>query len=123
MIPSPEELSEGQRAYRRLELYQRNRPTLFYIVMTTLALAFLVCGASGQYWKAMWQASVITILICAWLKIKGNARKDFEFLKQLKLKYGPEVYNEVKKESASLQYKLLQKSYPLGGNRTSIRLP
>ena len=53
---------------------------------------------------------------------KKQNLKDLLFLKELKIKYGAEVYLEIQKEPRSLYYYLVQKRYP-PDNRQVVELP
>ncbi len=55
--------------------------------------------------------------------MEETKRKNFELLKQLKAKYGPEIYDALTKEPDTLAYKLLQKSYPRERQAPVVELP
>jgi hypothetical protein len=131
MIPSQEEISAGQKAYQGLKAYerfrisQRSRLSVFLNVVAVLVLFMQILAFihGGKYWMATWGAAVLVILPWGWRAMEKTKRKNFELLKQLKAKYGPEIYGEIRKDPNSLQYKLFQKSYPPDQRPPSIELP
>jgi drug/metabolite transporter superfamily protein YnfA len=131
MNPSPEDISAGQKAYQGLRAYQRFRTSqqsklaVFFNVLTVLIIfmQILTFFHFGNYWMAMGGAAVLVSLPWGWHTIENTKRKNFELIKQLKAKYGPEIYDEIKKEPDSIPYKLFQKSYPRDRQAPPVELP
>lgn len=92
--------------------------TVFFVFMQILAWSY-----SGKYWMAAFGAAALVSLLWGCHFMEDAKRKNFELLKQLKAKYGPEIYDEIKQEPDSLQYKIFQKSYPPERQPPSVNLP
>jgi len=50
-------------------------------------------------------------------------QKNLELLRQLKAKYGPEIYDAIKAEPDTIKYKLFQKFYPPERQAPVVELP
>jgi hypothetical protein len=131
MIPSQEEISVGRKAYQGLKAYERFRASQrskLSVLLNVVAVLFLfmqiLVGILGhQYWKVALAAGTVLILLWGCRRMEATKRKHFELLKQLKAKFGPEIYDEIKKEPASTQYKFFQKPYPPDRRPLSVELP
>ena len=131
MTPTQEEIAAGRKAYQGLVGYERfwsaQRSKLSIILNAFTALfmfvQFLGYFYVGKYWMAAWFAAAVVSLIWGVRMLEMAKHKNFELLRQLKEKYGPEIYDEIKKEPDTFQYKLFHKSYPLKQPPPSIELP
>ena len=94
MTPSHGEIIAGQKAYQRMRAYQRYKPTSSSAVVAFLILAVTTYNAirMGEYSGLIFW--MILILATYWQAQRQKARyqKDYEFLKELKTKYGIKVY-------------------------------
>jgi hypothetical protein len=131
MSASPEEISAGQKAYQGLRAYQRfktsqqSKLSVFLNVVTGLFLfvEILAYGYAGKYWIVATAVISLVLILRALRSMKETNRKNFELLKRLKAKYGPEIYDAIAKEPDSIQYRLFQKSYPPERQPPSVELP
>jgi len=131
MNASPEEISAGQKAYQGLKAYERfktsqqSKLAVFFNVLTVLFVIFQIMAGiyCRQYWKAALAAVLIPTVVWGLCSLENTKKKNFELLKQLKAKYGPEIYEAITKEPDSIQYKLFQKSYPPERRAPSVELP
>ena len=131
MNPTPEDISAGQKAYRgligyeRFRMSQRSKLSLFLNVFALLFMVaqILAWSYEGNFWRVAAGVGTVGILIWGFRVMEVTKRKNFELLRQLKTKYGLEIYDEIKKEPDPLQYKLFQKSYQAERKPLSIDLP
>jgi Zn-dependent protease with chaperone function len=77
----------------------------------------------GDYPLGVCFVAAIVGNLWQWRRQKVRYQKVFEFLRQLKLKYGPEIYLEIEKEPSSFYYNAFQKLHPPDSWRVSIKLP
>ena len=124
-------MSAGQKAYQSLKAYQRfktSQQSKLRVILNVLVALFmigqvLVSAFAGEYLNAISGAGVIAVVIGALQMAEATKQKNFELLRQLKAKYGPEIYDAIKAEPASLQYRFLQKTYPRERETPVIELP
>jgi hypothetical protein len=123
--PSPEEISAGQKAYQRLRVFQSTTSSRGGFICVGIVFAALVCASLyfGDIKQTATLALVVGALIYSHRKQAEVARIDFEYLGQLKTKYGPAVYDVIRIEPTSLFYRLTQKFNFSSKDRELVELP
>jgi hypothetical protein len=120
-----DEIAAGQKAYQRMKQFESNKPTRLTWVILTFLLGGTIVGGfhNGHDGPGIFWAALLAAMFWQSRRQKERCQKDFEFLRQLKLKYGPEIYSEIKEEPSSLYYYVFQKRYPPDNQRGSVALP
>jgi hypothetical protein len=125
---SPQEREAGQKAYQRIKVFARNQRLaggffgLIFVAGYMVWTDFKEHGLeSAAHSGAVW-ITLLTAGAYHYRRQKKQNLKDLLFLKELKIKYGAEVYLEIQKEPRSLYYYLVQKRYP-PDNRQVVELP
>jgi hypothetical protein len=126
MTLTPEELEAGQKGYQRIKAFNRYKTTPRTWIVLILFVGFLDYDSfhNGHPIAGVFWTLYLAVAGFQHWRRKIRCSKDYKFLEQLKLKYGSEVYSEIKKEPASLFYKIFQKLYwPDGRRKISVSLP
>jgi hypothetical protein len=125
MTLSTEELAAGQKAYQRMKQFESSKPTRVTWAILFWFLAAMIFGGfhNGHYGPGIFWTVLLAAIFWQSQRQKERCQKDFEFVRQLKLKYGPEIYSEIKEEPSSLYYYIFQKRYPPDNQRGSVALP
>lgn len=124
-MPSTEEIEAGQKAYQRIKAFVRYKTTARTWVVILIWSGFFEYAAirNGDLGVGLLWGILVGASFWQWQRQKDRYQKDYQFLRELKTKYGSEVYVEIKKEPSSLYYRVFQKSYPPGRNRGPVLLP
>jgi hypothetical protein len=126
MNPSQEEIEAGQKGYQRIKSFSRYKATPRTWVLLTLFVGFLDYSSfhDGNRISAIfWTLYLMAAGFQHWRR-KVRCEKDYKFLEQLKIKYGPKIYAEIEKEPDSLFYRAFQKLYwPDSRRKISFSLP
>ena len=128
MTPSANELAAGQKAYERVEAFQRYRSPGDLLSFLVIIIGFSVWNAfeRGGWQPACWTGLAWTVIsavsIYQFQAKKRQAGEDSVFLANLKATYGETVYADIQRRPHSLAYTLFQRRFP-PFNRKAVKLP
>ena len=128
MTPSANELAAGQKAYERMEAFQRYRSPGDLLSFLVIIIGFSVWNAFERggwqqaFWTGMVWAAISAVSIYQFRAKKRQAGEDSVFLATLKARYGATVYADIQKLPHSLAYYVFQKRFP-PFNRKAVKLP
>jgi len=128
MTPSANELAAGQKAYERLEAFQRYRSPGDLLSFLVIIIGFSVWNAFERggwqpaFWTGLVWAAISAVSIYQYQTKKRQVGEDSVFLANLKTRYGATVYADIQKRPHSFAYYIFQKRFP-PFNRKTVKLP